>query len=446
LLVIRIEGRLAVSHHNPLVIAACAGINPSHVLPVTIDVGTENEALLRDPYYLGLKRRRERGPAYDALVREFFEAAQDKFGPDVLIQFEDFGNRNAFRLLHYWQDRACTFNDDIQGTAAVALAGLIASKALTPDVKTLADHTFLFAGAGEAGTGIANLIAYAITQEDPSVSIEDARKKIFLVDSQGLVTKSRLDAGKPNGLQEHKIPFAHAVEHECPTLESAVRHLKPTGIIGVSAVPGVFNEAVVRTMAELNSRPLVFALSNPTSKAECTARQAYEWTDGAAIFTSGSPFDPVTLADGRRFVPGQGELAFAIVTAYRTASRRPFHDRSHTRVFFFFELIRTGNNAYIFPGIGLGHLAAGSTRITDHDMYVGAKTLAEQVTDEELRLGSLYPTLDRIREVSAQIAVAVAMNSHETGVAMEVMPVDMLEHVKSLMYDPFEDPFRQSIF
>jgi malate dehydrogenase (oxaloacetate-decarboxylating)(NADP+) len=362
-----------------------------------LDVGTNNEKNLNDPYYLGLKQKRERGPAYDALVGEFFEAAKDKFGEDVLIQFEDFGNLNAFRLLEEWKDKACTFNDDIQGTASVAVAGLLASERLTG--KRMSEHTFLFAGAGEAGTGIAELIAYAISL-DCSVSIEEARKKIFLVDSKGLVTKARLE-----GLRHHKINFAHEVPCECKDLKTAIEAIKPSVIIGVSAQPNSFDKEVCETMAELNDRPIIFALSNPTSKAECTAEQAYTWTNGAAIFTSGSPFDPVTLEDGRRFAPGQG------------------------------------NNAYIFPGVGLGRLAARSTRITTHDMYVAAKALSEQVTEKDLQLGSLYPPLSEIREVSTKIAVAVALNAHETGVATDSMPDDMLTHVKSLMYDPFEDPF-----
>lgn len=277
---------------------ACAGINPAHVLPVHLDVGTNNERLLNDPYYLGLKRTRERGPAYDALVQEFFEAAQDKFGPEVLIQFEDFGNQNAFRLLHHWQDKACTFNDDIQGTASVALAGLYASTALTG--KKLSEHTFLFAGAGEAGTGIAELIAYAISM-DSSITIEEARTKIFLVDSKGLVTKARLD-----GLQHHKINFANEVSRACPTLQEAIDLIQPSCLIGVSAIPNIFDRNICETMAALNEKPIIAALSNPTSKAECTAQQAYEWTNGRAIFSSGSPFAPVTLEDGRRFAPGQG--------------------------------------------------------------------------------------------------------------------------------------------
>jgi malate dehydrogenase (oxaloacetate-decarboxylating)(NADP+) len=277
---------------------ACAGIHPVHVLPVHLDVGTNSEKNLNDPFYLGLKQKRERGPAYDALVAEFFEAVMDKFGEDVLIQFEDFGNLNAFRLLEQWRDKACTFNDDIQGTAAVALAGLYASEALTG--KKVSEHTFLFAGAGEAGTGIAELIAYAISL-DSDISLDMARKKIYLVDSKGLVTKGRLD-----GLQHHKVNFAHEVLQECPDFKSAVNLIQPTGIIGVSAMPNTFDKEVCEKMATLNDKPIICALSNPTSKAECTAKQAYEWTDGRAIFTSGSPFDPVTLEDGRTFVPGQG--------------------------------------------------------------------------------------------------------------------------------------------
>lgn len=375
---------------------ACAGINPAHVLPVHLDVGTNNPKNIEDPYYLGLKQARERGPAYDALVGEFFEAAKDKFGEDVLIQFEDFGNLNAFRLLDEWKDKSCTFNDDIQGTASVALAGLLASEKLTG--KHLSEHTFLFAGAGEAGTGIAQLIAYAISL-DQSISVEEARKKIFLLDSKGLVTKHRGE-----GLQHHKKDFAHDVD-ECSTLKAAIDLVKPTAIIGVSARPNTFDQEVCEKMAALNDHPIIAALSNPTSKAECTAEQAYKWTNGKAIFSSGSPFAPVTLEDGRRFVPGQG------------------------------------NNAYIFPGIGLGRLAARSTRITDHDMYVAAKALSEQVTQEELDVGCLYPPLSKIREVSAHIAVAVAQNAHKTGVATAPMPEDLMAHVKSLMYDPFEDPY-----
>ena len=283
---------------------ACAGIYPAHVLPVHLDAGTNTEEHLFDPFYLGLKQKRERGPRYDQLVNEFFTACQRKFGDNVLIQFEDFGNTNAFRLLHEWQDRACTFNDDIQGTASVALAGLLASSKLTG--LSLSEHTFVFAGAGEAGTGIADLIAFAVSVES-NIPIEEARKKIYLVDSKGLVTHARLD-----GLQHHKLKYAHSVERECPSLMEAIDLIHPTGLIGVSAIPNMFNQEVCEKMAALNPRPIIFALSNPTSKAECTAQEAYEWTNGTVVFSSGSPFPPVTLADGRTFFPGQGMLRHSV--------------------------------------------------------------------------------------------------------------------------------------
>lgn len=373
---------------------ACGGIDPARVLPVHIDVGTNNEALLKDPYYLGLKRHRERGQVYDDLIAEFFEAAKDKFGEDVMIQFEDFGNVNAFRLLRQWENKACTFNDDIQGTASVALAGLLASMRLTGT--ELIDQTFLFAGAGEAGTGIAELIAFAIAEQS-HVSIDEARSKIFLVDSKGLVTKAQLE-----GMRHHKVNFAHEAD-ECPDLLSAVKYIRPSALIGASAIPNLFTKEICEEMVRNNEQPIVFALSNPTSKAECTARQAYEWTNGKAIFCSGSPFDPVELEDGRRFVPGQG------------------------------------NNAYIFPGVGLGVIAAGSRRITDHDMLLAAKTLASLATDEQLKMGCAYPPLDEIRTVSKKIAVKIALRAHDTGLATKAMPDDMEELVVSLMYDPFSN-------
>ena len=272
---------------------ACAGIDPSCCLPVVLDVGTNTDAVRDDPFYIGLPRERERGAAYDALVDEFVEAARGRFGKGVLLQFEDFGNSNAFRLLDRYADRCCCFNDDIQGTAAVALAGILASCRAGRGEETtapLADQTFLFAGAGEAGVGIANLLASAIAAE-VGCSDEEARSRIWLTDSRGLVTAARQRAGET--LAHHKIPYAH----EAPTTDDAdgedasgehllraVKLLKPTALIGVSAQAGIFTEAVCREMVAGASNSgaaplLVFALSNPTSKAECTAAQAYEWTE-----------------------------------------------------------------------------------------------------------------------------------------------------------------------
>jgi malate dehydrogenase (oxaloacetate-decarboxylating)(NADP+) len=272
---------------------ACAGVHPALCLPVTLDVGTDNERLLNDPLYIGIRQRRLRGDVYDAFVDEFMAAVQEVF-PGALVQFEDFANVNAFRLLERYRDRHCTFNDDIQGTGAVALAGLYSALRITGG--QLSDQTVLFLGAGEAAVGIANLIVAAMASE--GLSEEQARGRCWLVDSGGLVVKSRA------GLAGHKLPYAHHHAPQ-PDLLTAIEALHPTAIIGVSGQPGTFTQPVLAAMARLNERPIVFALSNPTSKAECTAEQAYTWTDGRAIVATGSPFAPVTMGD-KTYVPGQG--------------------------------------------------------------------------------------------------------------------------------------------
>ena len=259
-----------------------------------LDVGTNNPALLKDPLYLGLQQPRLREADYDALVDEFVTAAREVF-PGVVIQFEDFANHNAFRLLERYRDRIPTFNDDIQGTAAVALAGMLSALRITGG--KLGEQTLLFQGAGEAATGIAELVVAAMVAEglDPAA----ARQRCWLFDSKGLVVRQR------TGLAAHKLPFAHD-RRAGGTLLDAVTALRPTAIIGVAAVGGAFTEDIVRKMAAINARPIVFALSNPTSKSECTAEQAYRWSDGRALFACGSPFDPVTLG-GKvvRAAPGQ---------------------------------------------------------------------------------------------------------------------------------------------
>lgn len=276
---------------------ALAGVHPDCCLPVTLDMGTNNKSKLEDPFYLGLRRERVKpGPEVDNFVGEFIEACQDAYGAGVLLQFEDFGNGNAFRLLHDWQNKACTFNDDIQGTASVVLAGLYASLRVTK--RKLVDETILFFGAGEAGVGIADLIAIAIADET-NCTVEEARKRIWLVDSKGLIVKNR-SAG---GLQEHKLPYAHEHE-EINNLKGAIISLKPTVLLGVSTIGKAFDEEVVKMMCNITDAPVIFALSNPTSKAECTAEECYSWSDGKALFASGSPFEPVTLPDGRHFIPG----------------------------------------------------------------------------------------------------------------------------------------------
>jgi len=366
---------------------ACAGVHPKLCLPVTLDVGTNNTELLNDPYYVGLRQRRLRGAEYDELVDEFIAAARAAF-PGVLIQFEDFANHNAFRLLGKYRDTVCTFNDDIQGTAAVALAGIFTALRVTGS--KLTDQKILFLGAGEAATGIADLVVSAMVADGCSKA--EALRRNWLVDSHGLVIQSR------NDLAEHKVPYAHD-HNPVGDFLTAIQTLKPTAIIGVAAVGGTFTAQVLEAMAKINARPIVFALSNPTSKAECTAEEAYRHTDGRALFACGSPFDPVRL-NGQAFVP------------------------------------RQGNNSYIFPGVGLGAIASG-TRLVTNDMFMSAaKALANLVPKSDLDQGSLYPALPRIREVSAHIAAAVAQIAYQHGLAAGPAPNDLLAHVQSHMYDP----------
>jgi malate dehydrogenase (oxaloacetate-decarboxylating)(NADP+) len=367
--------------------SACAGVHPELCLPVILDVGTNNEELSKDPYYIGLRQPRLTGPAYDEFVDEFMQAANDVF-PGIVIQFEDFANHSAFRLLHHYRDRMCVFNDDIQGTAAVALAGVLSALRVTGG--TLSEQKLLFLGAGEAATGIADLVVAAMVAE--GCSEEEARRRNWLVDSKGLVVKSRNDLG------EHKLPYAH--EHPpVRDFAAAIEALQPTAIIGVAAVANTFTPRVLQVMAEINERPIVFALSNPTSQAECSAEEAYRHTSGKALFACGSPYNPVSI-DGRTFVP------------------------------------RQGNNSYIFPGVGLGAIASGARRITDEMFMAAAKTLSQLVTDTDLAQGSLYPALPRIREVSAQIAAAVARVAYDESFASGPAPADLLGHVTSQMYDP----------
>jgi len=366
---------------------ACAGIDPSLCLPVTIDVGTNNEELLRDPFYTGLVQHRLRGQEYEELIEEFVMAVQEVFHGAV-VQFEDFATENALNLLARYRDRVCTFNDDIQGTAAVALAGLISAGRITG--QGITQQRVLFLGAGSAATGIADLIVAALVRE--GLPLAEARRRCWLIDRGGLVTAARTD------IAGYKRPYAH--EHEpVADLPGAVAALRPTAIIGVSAQPQTFTEPVIKAMARINPRPIVFPLSNPTSKSECTAEQAYRWSEGRAVFASGSPFDPVTVGQAT-FVP------------------------------------RQGNNAYIFPGLGLGVLASGASRVTDAMFYVAARTLAEQITPDALARGSLYPSLTMIRQVSARIAEAVALEAYATGLAVKPRPEDLTVAIRAQMFDP----------
>lgn len=370
---------------------ALGGVRPSACLPVTIDVGTNNEQLLKDEFYIGLRQKRATGQEYSELLHEFMTAVKQNYGEKVLIQFEDFANHNAFDLLAKYGTTHLVFNDDIQGTAAVVLAGLISALKLLGG--SLADHTFLFLGAGEAGTGIAELIALEMSRRSKT-PLEETRKKIWLTDSKGLIVSSRKES-----LQHFKKPWAH--EHEpVKGLLEAVKAIKPTVLIGTSGVGKTFTKEVIEAMASFNEKPLILALSNPTSQSECTAEEAYTWTKGKAIFASGSPFDPVEY-EGKVFVPGQS------------------------------------NNAYIFPGLGLGLVISGAIRVHDDMLLAAAEALAGQIKEEYLAKGLIYPPLSNIRKISVQIAANVAAKAYELGLATRLpRPENLVKHAESCMYSP----------
>jgi len=366
---------------------ACAGIHPSQCLPVLLDVGTNNLTLLDDPLYLGLHKRRLAGEEYDALVDEFMVAVAKVF-PKALIQFEDFANHNAFRFLRQYRERYRTFNDDIQGTASVTVAGVYSALRITG--QPLRDQRLLLFGAGEAGTGVGKLMIMALMAD--GLSEAEARARCWFIDSKGLVAKSRTD------LTDQKRLYAQDHAPMSDTLD-IIKTYRPTVLIGASGQPGTFSQAVVEAVTAINERPVLFALSNPTSQAECTAEQAYAWSDGKAIFASGSPFAPVEHR-GKLHVPGQG------------------------------------NNAYIFPGVGLGVLASGSRLVTTAMFLQAARKLADQVTEFDLEQGRIYPPISKIRDVSLAIAVAVARVAHESGLAAEPLPEDLPGAIRAKMYRP----------
>ena len=366
---------------------AGAGIHPRQCLPVMFDVGTENATLRQDPLYLGVDQPRIRGEAYDALMDEFVSAAEDAY-PGVLIQFEDFKTPTAYALLQRYRDRVLCFNDDIQGTAAVALGGLYA--ACRAAGKAVADVRVMFLGAGSAATGIGDLIASALVAR--GLAEPEARRRLWFVDGQGLVVRSR------PGLAPHKARSAH--DHEPMDFMAALEAIRPDVLIGATGRPGTFTESAVRTMATLNERPIIFALSNPTSQAECTAEEAWRWTDGRVVFASGSPFPPVDAGGGRVWRPAQG------------------------------------NNAYVFPGIGLAAVACECTTVTDGMFLAAAAALADQVSADHLAAGAVYPPLRNLRPVSLGIATAVAEAAYAEGVARRPRPSSLVEHLAGSMFDP----------
>lgn len=381
----------------------CAGVSPYSTLPVMLDVGTDNEERLKDPLYLGLRHKRVRGEEYQTFIDRFVDAMRKVF-PNVLLQWEDFLKGNAIKQLKRFKDTLCTFNDDIQGTGAVVLAGIYSGLRITG--QSMRDIRVLIAGAGAAAQGIANLIVSALQEE--GLSLKEARKRIWTVDSKGLVTKTR------PALEEFKVTYARDVDeiatYECKdrskiTLQEAIVNSKPTVLVGVCATPGIFSESVVKAMTELNEHPIIFPLSNPTSKSECTPEDAIRWSGGRAIVATGSPFQPVEY-NRRRYRIGQC------------------------------------NNAFIFPGVGLS-VTVGRPRLVTDGMFLGAaKGLAEKVTASDLDQCAVYPELRRIRECSHAVACAVIRRAVAEGHADEEVLIKLEETVERAMWFPEYLPIR----
>lgn len=365
---------------------AGAGIRPEYCMPVMLDMGTDNEALLDDILYLGYPHKRLKGKEYDEIVDEFVEAVQKKF-PKALIQFEDFITPNAYKLLDQYRDKVLCFNDDIQGTAAVALGGLYS--ALKIKGESLKDQNIMFLGAGSAATGIAHLLREAMEEE--GLTPEESLDRISFVDIHGLLVK-----GSP-GVQPHNEIYVR--DSEPMSFLEAIKTFRPHILIGASGAGGTFTQSIVRSMSDIHERPVIFALSNPTSKSECTAEEAYSWSDGKAIFASGSPFDPVTIGD-RIYVPGQG------------------------------------NNVYIFPGIGLGAIAVEARSLPESVFLVAARELSRQIHQSDLDMGNVYPKMTSLRTISFEIAVSVANHLYDTGFAQLPKPLNIRTHIKAMMYDP----------
>ena len=382
---------------------ACAGIPPDRTMPIMLDVGTDNAELLNDPMYLGMRHPRIRGEAYQAFIDRFV-AAVIKIWPDAVLQWEDFLKANAIAQLARFRDRLCTFNDDIQGTAATVVAGLYAALRITR--QPMREQRMVIAGAGASAQGIADLFVAAL--RDEGLSIDEARRRIATVDSRGLVTDDR--QGLEPFKQTYARPHAEAAGFTCRdhariTLEETIHNFRPTILIGTSGTPGVFTESVVGAMAAINERPIVFPLSNPTSKSECTAGEAVRWSDGRAIVATGSPFEPVVFR-GRTYRIGQG------------------------------------NNAFVFPGVGLGLWAGKVRRVTDAMFLDAARALAGQVHDADLAAGAVYPQLAHIRDCSRAVACAVIRRAVAEGHADRALLDDLEDTVSGAMWFPRYRAFR----
>eukprot|EP00571_Detonula_confervacea_P007978 CAMPEP_0172315168 /NCGR_PEP_ID=MMETSP1058-20130122/24287_1 /TAXON_ID=83371 /ORGANISM="Detonula confervacea, Strain CCMP 353" /LENGTH=602 /DNA_ID=CAMNT_0013029195 /DNA_START=97 /DNA_END=1905 /DNA_ORIENTATION=- len=378
---------------------AAGGIAPHRVMPVVLDVGTDNKALVNDKFYLGLQQPRLTGASYYHLVDEFIQAVLHRW-PDVLIQFEDFSSDKAQKILNKYRDETLCFNDDIQGTGATTLAGILGGlRAKGEKPTSLGDQRILIAGAGSAGVGVAQVLLQAMIEHGRTE--EEAKKCFFIADEKGLLGTERLGELSPE-----QALFARDTDGGLSLSEIVNKH-KPTMILGMTAVAGLFNEQLIKDMAKHCERPIIFPLSNPTAKAECTAEQAYEWTDGRCIFASGSPFGPVQMKDGRTFYPTQC------------------------------------NNMFVFPGIGLGVTLCGAKTVSDRMLYVAAEALANFVTEDELAEGKVFPNLTTIRDVSKKVAIAVIEEAIRTGQASKLSEKDLADldgFVSRKMYDPVYVP------
>jgi len=385
---------------------ACAGIHPALTLPILLDVGTDNEDRLDDPLYVGWRHERIRGAEYDAFIEEVVSAIHARW-PDVLLQWEDFAGSNAARLLDRYRDRLCTFNDDIQGTAAVAAGTLLAAINVTGI--PLTEQRVAFLGAGSAGCGIAALLLRVMI--DAGLSDAEARARFFAVDRYGLLVEGM------NAITPAQAPFvqsraavAHwklAVTGEIG-LADVVANASPTVLIGVSGQAGAFTEPVIREMARRVERPVIFPLSNPTSRAEATGEQLMAWTDGRALIGSGSPFPPVTM--NGRVVP-----------------------------------IDQTNNSYIFPGVGLGVLASGARRVNDAMFMAAAKALANLSPTAHDKAGRLLPPVTDLREVSAAVATAVARQAMADGLATDRNDAALAELIAACVWEPDYRPYRRAV-
>ncbi len=366
---------------------ACAGVPPHALLPMYLDAGTNNQQYLNDPLYLGLRRPRPSTEELYAFVDEFVEAVQEVF-PQCCIHFEDWTGSDAVHLLARYRDKVCCYNDDIQGTGSVTLAGLIAALKVTGG--KIRDQRILFLGAGSAAIGLAGLIAAAMAQE--GVSLKEAQARISMFDVNGLLEPSRTD------LFDFQRPYAHP---HAPSRDfvAAIESLKPTAIIGVSTVGNTFTRPVIEAMSRHNDRPIIFALSNPTEHAECTPQAAYEWSKGKALYAAGVQFPPVSYG-GRTFLPGQA------------------------------------NNFYIFPAVGMAIYATQAKRVTDEMFIEAAHALADQMTPAELEQGLLFPPQSNILEIEIKVAARVAKVVFDSGLARVARPADLEAFIRGHVYKP----------